>query len=441
MADEPTPTIRQQLNLPPEEMLRYLRAKDYQLTVDWAEAWHDDHVRAFTVAKVAQYDLLETIRASIDDAWASGKTVDQWQDELIPQLQKKGWWGLVEDRRVTGTDDAVFIGPKRLENIFVTNFRMAGAAAGWRRIQAAKKLLPFLLYKTKGDEHVRHSHVLLNNILLPVDHPFWLVYFPPNDWGCRCDYEQLNQRMLNRRGLKVTPESELPERAPRLFWRPGISTPEVVPALVGPGFGYNPGVAYLKSFEPPRLDAPLLGPSLAMRGPDGPIAPLPSPPRRLPAETLLPADISDEAAIARFVDSFRPVSQAVGDELVFTDATGHPVVVSPRFFHRPDGTGKLSSERRASILLLGEVIRQPDEIWRVWEKVFTSPERTAFRWRLTRRYVARFDIAGDMRQAVVAAQVGKDGWYGVTAFPAAPNYVEKEQVRGGVLAWRRVTEE
>ena len=439
MADEPI-NIRQSLNMPPEEMLRYLGSKDYRLTVDWAEAWHDDHVRAFTVAKVAQYDLLEMLRGSIDDAWRTGKPIDQWKAELIPQLQKRGWWGLVKDKGVTGTDDAVFIGPRRLENIFVTNFRMAGAAASWKGIQAAKKLLPYIWYRTRGDEHVRHSHQLLNNIVLPVDHDFWKIYFPPNDWGCRCTANSLSKRELERRGLTITPDSHLPQRAPRLFWRPGVSTPEVVPPLVGPGFGYNPGVSYLKSFEPPRLDGPLLGPSLAMRGPDGPIAPLPLPPQRLPADIILPGDIGDAEAIGRFVESFRAVSAVVDDELVFTDATGHPVVISPRFFNRADGSGKLTSERRANILLLAEVIRRPDEIWRVWEKVFTSQERTTFRWRLTRRYVASYEIEGRTRQAVVAMQVGKDGWNGVTAFPAAPNYIEKEQVRGGVLAWRRVGE-
>ena len=441
MADEPI-NIRQSLNMPPEEMLRYLGSKDYRLTVDWAEAWHDDHVRAFTVAKVAQYDLLEMLRGSIDDAWRTGKPIDQWKAELIPQLQKRGWWGLVKDKGVTGTDDAVFIGPRRLENIFVTNFRMAGAAASWKRIQAAKSILPFIHYRTMGDEHVRHSHQLLNNIVLPVDHDFWKVYFPPNDWGCRCTAFAINQRQMDRLGLKVTADSELPQLAPRLFWRPGASTPEVVPPLVGPGFGYNPGVSYLQAFQPPRLDQPLLRPTLAMRAPEAPDAPLPPlpAPRPLPASIELGSEVSDNELVQRFMRAFEPEADRIGDAVMFTDKIGSPLVVTPSFFFRPDGSPKLQDDRRRWVMLLAEAVKEPDEIWWVWEWVATNQEKTKGRWRLTRRYIARFQVEGSDVPALISMQVGRDGWEGVTAFPTKGNYLQRPQVRGGVLAWRRVAE-
>ncbi len=313
--------------------------------------------------------------------------MDQWRDELIPHLQKKGWWGLVQDRKVTGTDDQVFIGPKRLENIFVTNFRMANAAARWKTLQAGKAFMPYIHYQTMGDEHVRHSHQLLNNIVLPVDHPFWQVYFPPNDWGCRCTASGINDRMLARRGLKVTPDSELPDRAPKLFWRPGLSTPEVVPALVGPGFGYNPGVSYLRAFEPPRLDTPLSAPNLAARGPEGPVLPLPAP-RALPAAIEQAADVTDEQLIERFLERFEPLSERVGDALVFTDAVGAPVVLSDQFFRRPDGSTKLQDDRRRWMLLLAETIISPDEIWWEWENVVTNQKTQATRPRLTPRPIS-----------------------------------------------------
>lgn len=429
-------SIRAALNLPPAEMLRYLRSKDYRTTVNWAEAWHDDHVRAFTVAKVARYDLLETIRASLDDAWAQGKPVDQWKAELIPELQKRGWWGLVRDPALTGTGDQVFIGPKRLENIFATNFRMAAAAAEWKLMQAAKGLMPWLWYKTAGDERVRSSHAVLNDIVLPVDHPFWRVYFPPNDWGCRCLVVQLSDRMLAARGLKVTPDADLPQLAPRLFWRPGAATPEVVPGGVGPGFGYNPGVSWMRAFEPPMLDTPLAAPVLGLGGPHAPLPPLP-PARTLPADSILPENIADAEAVAQFLERFRAVSQPAGDALLFTDKTGQPLLISERFFRRPSGISKLTDERRSTILLLAETIIRPDEIWYVWEKVPTDRTRTKFRWRLTRRFVARFRIGDKDQHAFAAMRVARDGWQGATAFPANAGYLDKEQVRGGVLAWRR----
>jgi SPP1 gp7 family putative phage head morphogenesis protein len=44
-----------------------------------------------------------------------------------------------------------------------------------------------LTYQTAGDDRVRAEHAILNDITLPTDDDFWDIYFPPNDWGCRCD--------------------------------------------------------------------------------------------------------------------------------------------------------------------------------------------------------------------------------------------------------------
>lgn len=435
MAD-PQIDVRQALNLPPEEMLRYLAAKDYRTTVNWAEMWHDDHVRSFTVAKVARYDLLETIRASMHDAWERGVPLDQWRDQLIPELRKAGWWGNVRDASLTGSDEGVFVGARRLENIFTTNFRMAAAASQWKTIQAAKELLPYLWYRTAGDERVRHSHRLLNDIILPVDHPFWLIYFPPNDWGCRCRVVQLSAREVARRGLKVTPDDKLPQIAPRLFWRPGAKTPEIVPGGVAPGFGYNPGVSYLRSFVPPPLEGPLQGPTQVARGLSGPLRPLPAP-RKMPVDALL-RDATDDEAIDIFLQRVGQDAEAVGDALVFRDMLDDPVVVSRDFFRRPDGSSKLRSDRRETMRLLAETLVSPDEIWWAWERVFITPDKTRWRWRLTRRYLARFEVDGESKPLLLVLQVGKDGWYGISAFVARNDaYLEKEQVRGGVLAWRR----
>lgn len=41
-------------------------------------------------------------------------------------------------------------------------------------------------YRTAGDEHVRKQHAELNRITLPKSSPFWLKWWPPNGWGCRC---------------------------------------------------------------------------------------------------------------------------------------------------------------------------------------------------------------------------------------------------------------
>lgn len=68
----------------------------------------------------------------------------------------------------------------------------AQSARQWKEIWKVKETFPLLMYQTQEDGHVRISHQLLNGITKPVDHPFWKTYFPPNDWGCRCDHVSLS---------------------------------------------------------------------------------------------------------------------------------------------------------------------------------------------------------------------------------------------------------
>jgi SPP1 gp7 family putative phage head morphogenesis protein len=64
-------------------------------------------------------------------------------------------------------------------------------AEKWNGFEKRKETLPLLEYLTAGDSRVRQSHAKLNRIILPVDHPFWNTYMPPNDWNCRCNVRSL----------------------------------------------------------------------------------------------------------------------------------------------------------------------------------------------------------------------------------------------------------
>lgn len=61
--------------------------------------------------------------------------------------------------------------------------RASTSAAQWQGfVQKGGKLE----YKTIGDGRVRDEHRKLHGTILPVDHPFWQIYYPPNGWNCRC---------------------------------------------------------------------------------------------------------------------------------------------------------------------------------------------------------------------------------------------------------------
>ncbi|MEA3015988.1 MAG: hypothetical protein QOI38_710 [Sphingomonadales bacterium] len=239
--------IRAVIGLPPEQTARAFDTRDeLRLTTRWSEMFHDDHARAFTVAKIANLDLLETIRTSFADIVHNGGTFEQWQRNLVPMLQRAGWWGRVEARALTGTDEPVHVGPRRLRTIYQTNMRVSRAAGQWARIQASKDAAPYLRYVAVMDRRTRPLHRQWHGTILRVDDAWWNDHFPPCGWNCRCTVQQLSERDLERYGWQVS-DAPPPSGSPRPFWRAGALQPEMVPEGIDPGFAYNPGQASMRA--------------------------------------------------------------------------------------------------------------------------------------------------------------------------------------------------
>ena len=131
----------------------------------------------------------------------------------------------------------------RLRLIFDVNTRNAYAAGQWQRFEAAKRTNPYLRYVTKRDERVRDSHKALNNLVLPVDHPFWDTHAPPNGWRCRCSLTSMSQKDYDK-GLSPRGDplnKTAPEVKTRDWYNAKTGKTERVPVGVDPGWGYNPG--------------------------------------------------------------------------------------------------------------------------------------------------------------------------------------------------------
>lgn len=232
--------------LPPRDAIAALRARGGRLdpSFSWLDVWQEEHARAFTVAKSAGYDILSDIYEALLQALEEGKTFRQFADELRPRLEAKGWWGHNEVvNPLTGERRAVRLGSmRRLQTIFETNMRVSYAAGHWARFERDKALRPFLRYVAILDEATRPLHRSMHNLVLPVDHPFWNQWAPPNGWGCRCTLQQLSQREIDRlisegEELRFEPP-EVGER-PFVNWRTGEVS--IVPDGIDPGWAYNPG--------------------------------------------------------------------------------------------------------------------------------------------------------------------------------------------------------
>ncbi|HEX7820671.1 MAG TPA: phage minor head protein [Sphingobium sp.] len=230
----------------PTEVVRAFEARDQlQPTVRWSEMMHQDHAVAFTVAKIAKLDLLRTIRTSLDDVIRNGGTFEEWKKGVLPDLKRAGWWGTVNNRELTGTDETVIVNNHRLKTIYNTNVRMSMASGHWSRIQRQKAVYPYLRYLPSTAEHQRLLHKQWYGILLPVDHPFWQTHFPPNGWFCQCHFEQVSERRMKKKGWSITPDADLPQGARQFV--PATGDPITVPDGIDPGFSYNPGTAHLEA--------------------------------------------------------------------------------------------------------------------------------------------------------------------------------------------------
>lgn len=254
--------------LPPEEAVAYFKAKGYHLpsTWNWQDMWQEAHATAFTVAKSAGFDILGDVHAQVLKSLEQGQTFRDFQRELTPLLQAKGWWGRKElPDPITGEVREVQLGsPRRLRTIYDVNLRTAHASGAWARVQRTKDRRPFLRYVAILDRRTRQDHRGWHGVVLPADDPWWDTHYPPNGWRCRCSVQQLGQRDMDRYGYEV---GEAPPR-PMLPWEnPRTGERLLVPKGIDPGWAYNPGKAALEQHAARTLMDKLvpLPPELAAR--------------------------------------------------------------------------------------------------------------------------------------------------------------------------------
>lgn len=238
------PTLGETMFMEPGDILAaWAERSGFRFSTHWTDTWQEEHAAFFTVAKIAKLDLLTSVHRSLDDVIRNGGTFEQWKANLLPELKKHGWWGVVQDEALTGTPDPVIVNDRRLQTIYRTNIRMSMAAGRWRKYQREKTLFPYLRYRSDHfRKHPRLNHESWHGIILPVDHPAWQWMFPPNGWGCNCRVEQVSEARMQRMGWKV---DEAPN-PPRRDFITAAGEVVSVPEGIAPGFGYNPGTAHLR---------------------------------------------------------------------------------------------------------------------------------------------------------------------------------------------------
>ncbi|MGB6054039.1 MAG: phage minor head protein [Burkholderiaceae bacterium] len=184
----------------PSAAVAYLEQKGLRLTGDWHEMLNEEHMAAFTVANVAQLDVLQDLQQGILRAAKTGTTERQFIKDLTPILQAKGWWG----KQTNPDGSATQLGSvRRLQTIYRTNLQSAYMAGRYHALVQGVKSHPYWQYVAVMDEKTRPSHAAANGRVFRWDDPVWLFLFPPNGFNCRCRVVALSEADVERRGLKV----------------------------------------------------------------------------------------------------------------------------------------------------------------------------------------------------------------------------------------------
>lgn len=240
-------------NLTPAEAVAYFKAKGLRVTFDYRDLMAEEHMAAFTVAKMLDQDMLADVHASLTAAMESGQSFQQWADELKPYLQGKGWWGrqAITDP-VTGQTIVAQLGSAgRLKTVFRTNMQSAYSVGAWQQIQDQKNSAPYLLYDAIDDHRTRPEHAAQDDKVYRVDDPFWQVWYPPNGYNCRCSVIQLDAEEVAALGLAPSPS---PPIQTETWINPRTGKKQKVPVGQDPGFAFNAGQARLEQLAKLALE-------------------------------------------------------------------------------------------------------------------------------------------------------------------------------------------
>jgi len=127
--------------------------------------------RSFTIAGVANADLLGDVRSEIIRAMEEGRTLKDFRADVDAVFDRRGWTRLK---------------PHRVRTIFQTNIQGAYQAARHRQMTspAVTAARPYWRYVSIDDAVTRPEHRALHGKIFRHDHPFWATWYPPNGYNC-----------------------------------------------------------------------------------------------------------------------------------------------------------------------------------------------------------------------------------------------------------------
>ncbi len=436
MPDPRTVDLGYALTLPPAEAVRYFEAKGYAITWNWQDLAEQAHTRAFTVSKMARFDLLTSTRRIVKRVLAEGRTLREGAAELEARLRKAGWWGRQTLVGPDGGAERVQLGsPHRIRTILRTNIAVAYAAGRHQRQAELRDARPYWQYVATLDPSTRDRHRELHGLTLRADDPAWETIYPPNGFNCRCRVRALTERQVRERRIRVVEQTTTTpttreivnkrtgeiqtRRGARVSWGQGRARRTFEP---DPGWAHRPGA--LPTRPVPRGTKPVAGqPTWKSYG--RPAA------QDLPRAAALPR-LPDE------VDGAKVATRAQAEEVIRRElwlTSDFPWIETPvgRVFLGSERTIAHLTEKlesgdaryRLSNRIL-PTLAAPDEIW------MTEYPGQTYRLRYLKAFAAdRSTGAGSL----VVVEEAADGQLFYNFFPASARYLDAN--RAGALLYPR----
>jgi hypothetical protein len=395
------------VQLPFKQAIEFYRDKIKLPTSGWTDIWQQQHSKAFVIAGAQSDALLEDMYNAIQDAKQNGGGYADFKERFNDIATKHGW----SYKGAPGWRSRV---------IYDTNITQSYNAGRYQQMWALRHVRPYWQYDHTSVENPRLQHLAWDGLILPADDAWWDTHMPQNGWGCKCRVFSLTRTEAEKQWQQAGKSG--PDQAPEIKYVQKTvgkngSQPRTVstPEGIDPGFGYNPGKAYLEPLTVPPLQG--YDAVLKARGVKWPTSfkvPAAPKPTVIDRAAILPPDTPPEQAVTDFLDVFG-ADMEVGS--VFTDAAQTSVVISKALF--TDGSGDfkwLAKENKANRLqyinFLAMTVADPDEIWWVWVK----DNKESGRWRLKRRYLKAFEVDGTNEYGVAVFEWGRTGWTGATTF-------------------------
>lgn len=424
-------------SLPFKEAIDFFRKERKLPTASWTDIWQEQHSHAFVVAGANTDALVEDFYNAMQEAKTTGGGYADFRNQFDGIVKKHGW---------------AYNGGAgwRSKVIYDTNITQSYNAGRYVQMMEVKHLRPFWEYQHTSIEHPRLSHLSWDGLILPADDAWFNTHMPQNGWGCKC-------RVIShsRTGAKNRWEAQGKagvDTAPEIIYEDRVvgkngSNPRTVstPQGIDPGFGYNPGKAYVDNFSPhPTGYEASFAKNLNK---SGNYIRLPNnesvlPPTQINTDWLNDRRISGEAGVIGFLDIF---GADLTTSKVIIDKADTPLTISKALFIK--GDDKESNQfkwledpdklqRIEYLNLLAMAIADPDEIWWQWER----DRGEKGKWRLFRRYLKSYQIDGVTKYAVSSFRWNyKVGWEGATTFIAdtkdPAEYFAKQRL--GRLVYKR----